>query len=79
MNAEMEDFNRFIIDMELVDLHVLGNEFTWCSSDGSAKSRLNKILVSEGLISKWNIVVQQIGLRDISDHKLVWIICCNID
>lgn len=54
----MEDFNRCIDDMEWIDLLGAGNVFTWCNSDERAKSRLDRILVSEGLISKWNIMGQ---------------------
>lgn len=39
MLLEMEDFRSFIdAILELVDLHVIGSLFTWCSPDGKAKS-----------------------------------------
>lgn len=35
------DFKQFVEDMELVDLPLLGREFTWYKADGSAMSCLD--------------------------------------
>lgn len=37
-------------------------------------SRLDRFLVSEGLIARWNISGQCIGNRDISDHCPIWLL-----
>ncbi|XP_058774430.1 uncharacterized protein LOC131648711 [Vicia villosa] len=52
---EMEEFKCFIENMELIDMQ--------------AESRLDRILLSGGLISKWDVVAQDVGKRDVSDHK----------
>lgn len=73
MEAEMEDFNSFIDELEVVDIPVVGNMFTWYNSDCRPKSGLDRFLGSEGIISRWKILGQVTGLRDISDHKPIWI------
>ncbi|XP_020237260.1 uncharacterized protein LOC109816599 [Cajanus cajan] len=44
---DMEDFNSFVRDMELIDVPLVGKRFTWFRSDGSMMSRLDRVLVSE--------------------------------
>lgn len=63
----MEDFQSFIDIMNLVDLPIVGNLFTWIKSDGSAASRIDRFLISDGLLGDWKIMAQWIGARDISD------------
>ncbi|XP_058776653.1 uncharacterized protein LOC131650973 [Vicia villosa] len=75
----MADFNTFINLMKLEDVPVLGCIHTWINSSGSASSRLDRFLISEGLISDWKIVAQCSGSRDISDHRPVWIKSSNLD
>ncbi|XP_058771389.1 uncharacterized protein LOC131644810 [Vicia villosa] len=69
---EMEEFKDFIENLEVIDVQVVGNIFTWIKPNGRASSRLDRIMLSEGLISCWDIVAQEVGKRDISDHKPVW-------
>ncbi|CAK8566650.1 unnamed protein product [Lathyrus sativus] len=59
--------------MNLVDILVIWNKFTWFKSNGSCRSRIDRFLLTEGLISKWNVNVQRVGDRDISDHRPIWI------
>ncbi|XP_058724480.1 uncharacterized protein LOC131595951 [Vicia villosa] len=77
--VEMEEFANFIELMEVVDLPVLGNKFTWINSSGKAKSRLDRFLLSEGINNLWKIVAQVTGNRDISDHRPIWVKACNRD
>jgi hypothetical protein len=53
--------------------------FTWFNSDGSAMSRLDRFLVSEGFIEKGSLSYQWVGDRDISDHCPIWLMCSNIN
>ncbi|GKV38651.1 hypothetical protein SLEP1_g46541 [Rubroshorea leprosula] len=63
-----EDLNEFIEIAGLVDLPLTRRKFTWYRSDGSAKSRLDRFLLSDGMINFWGDCCQ-IGLnRTISDH-----------
>lgn len=50
--AEMDSFFTFIDLMNLVDLPVVGNRFTWFIFNGSYKSRLDRLLIYEELINK---------------------------
>ncbi|CAK8566135.1 unnamed protein product [Lathyrus sativus] len=59
--------------MELIDVPVVGNKITWFKANESCKIRLDKILLSDDLILKWGIMVQQIGDGDISDHMPIWL------
>ncbi|CAK8569448.1 unnamed protein product [Lathyrus sativus] len=59
--------------MELIDLSILSNKFTWCLSSGSCRSRLDRFLILQRLINLWNIKAQYVGDKDISDHRPIWI------
>lgn len=65
--------------MELGDVATTGNKITWYSLDGKSMSRLDRVLLSEELISKWNISCQHVGLRDILDHASIWIKGSNLN
>ncbi|CAI8601773.1 unnamed protein product [Vicia faba] len=76
---EMEDFCSFIDLMELIDVPMLENKHTLINSNGSTSSMLDRFLMSEGLIQKWNIAARTSGNRDISDHRPVWILSTNLN
>lgn len=50
-NSEIEEFSSFIDLMELVDLPIVWNKYTWISSDGYASSMIERLLLFEGLIN----------------------------
>lgn len=66
----MEDFSSLIDELEVVDIPLVGNMFTWCGSYGRAKSRLDRFVASGGIISRWNNLGQVTKLRNISNHGL---------
>ncbi|XP_058752306.1 uncharacterized protein LOC131625459 [Vicia villosa] len=68
----MEKFAKFIELMEVVDLPI-GNKFTWINSNGKTRSRIDRILLSKGILYQWKVVAQVTGNRDISDHRRVWL------
>ena len=61
-------FNDWISDMEIQEIKSFGSRFTWCRSNGSVRSRLDKCLVSEQWLVKWLNSSQQVLHRDYSDH-----------
>lgn len=61
-------FQQLINDLNLVDLPVLGKEFTWFKLDGSAMSRLDMFRLYESWISLWSLSALWVSERDISDH-----------
>lgn len=64
------DFRRFPWPnvLGLVDVPCKGKKFSYFSSDGSSKSRIDCILVSNNNVNWWGVIGQQIGDRDISNH-----------
>ncbi|CAK8534971.1 unnamed protein product [Lathyrus sativus] len=63
--------------MKLVDLSVVGNRFTWFSFNGRCKTRLDRFLISEGLLKEWKLDVKYVGDRDISGHRPIWVKSSN--
>lgn len=76
---EFADFCQFIYEMDLIDIPVLGKKFCWFSGDGRVKSRLDRLLLTEELISSWQVTAQWIGNRDNSDHCPIWIDSLTLD
>ncbi|XP_058776652.1 uncharacterized protein LOC131650972 [Vicia villosa] len=67
-STKMSEFAEFIGEMELLDLPGFGNKYTWFNSAGDSMSRLDRFLVSEGLVDAWGLKGQSIEARSISDH-----------
>jgi exonuclease III len=72
--GERLSFLRFVEEMAVIDVPVLGKKFTWFSSDGKSMSRIDRFLLSDGFIAKFSVSGQWIGDRDISDHCPIWLI-----
>ncbi|CAK8561844.1 unnamed protein product [Lathyrus sativus] len=70
---DMNFFSEFITEMNLTDLPVVGNKFTWFNSNGKCRSRLDRFFVDDTAISMLSLLNQLVGDRDISDHKPVWL------
>lgn len=60
---EMEEFNEFIENLELVDPSTIGKKYTWFSLEGRSMSRLDRFLLSNGLIEAWKVGVKWQGLE----------------
>ncbi|KAL8511368.1 hypothetical protein ACS0TY_017963 [Phlomoides rotata] len=65
---EMEDFDKFIRDSNLIDLPLSGRSYTWYRPDGSCKSRLDHFLLNEEWISCYPVARLKGLPRSISDH-----------
>jgi hypothetical protein len=65
---DMEEFRDFVRQLEMVDLPILGRQFTWFHSNGITMSRLDRILISPGWLSLWGCPNVWVGARDVSDH-----------
>nr|KYP40877.1 hypothetical protein KK1_037764 [Cajanus cajan] len=65
---DMEEFNSFIRDMELIDIPLVGKRYTWFKGDGSMMSRLDRVLVSESWSAHWGAGYVEVIPRDVSDH-----------
>ena len=67
-SCEINGFNSFIDVNSLFDLPLVGKTFTWFKSNGSAKSRLDRVLVSEEWMDIWPMCKQYVQQREVSDH-----------
>jgi len=47
------DFNEWIADLNFVETPNVGRSFTWFKPNGVAKSKLDRILVSQEWLHKW--------------------------
>ena len=62
------EFNDWIVDLEVEHVPSVGRKFTWYRPNGTAKSRLDRILVSVEWFSKWSGSTQFILDRNYSNH-----------
>jgi hypothetical protein len=76
---EIVEFQAFVDVLEVVDLPVLGRNFTWFHSSGSSMSRIDRALVSSEWISCWGNPSLWILPRTISDHCPLVLKHDNID
>ncbi|GKA33399.1 gypsy type transposase [Tanacetum coccineum] len=65
------EFNTFIINSHLIDVPLGGNSFTWSDKHASKMSKLDRFLVSVGLLALFLNLSGLILCRHISDHKLI--------
>ncbi|CAL5344813.1 unnamed protein product [Camellia sinensis] len=68
LSGGMKDFNELIDKLELVDMPMLGRQFTWCNAmDGDRWSRIDRFLIDPRWLEEFKL--KQWGLpRSISDH-----------
>ncbi|KAF5476218.1 hypothetical protein F2P56_007951, partial [Juglans regia] len=72
----MEDFSEFIFDLDLMDLPLVGGEYTW--SNGRVWSRLDRFLVSPSWETHYPEVSQKQLARVSSDHFPIHLDCGGI-
>ncbi|GJV49022.1 RNA-directed DNA polymerase, eukaryota [Tanacetum coccineum] len=63
------EFNNFILNSGLVDIQLEGYSFTWAHPSASKMSKLDRFLVSEGLISLFPSMSAICLDRHLSDHR----------
>ncbi|KAL5159482.1 hypothetical protein HKD37_15G043793 [Glycine soja] len=61
-------FNDWLAEMEIDDIPCVGKPFTWVRPNGSCKSKLDRVLVSDDRLSKWPDSSQFNLERNYSDH-----------
>ena len=61
-------FNDWLAEMEIDDIPCVGKPFTWVRPNGSCKSKLDRVLVSDDWLSKWPDSSQFNLERNYSDH-----------
>ena len=76
LNQAMQDFSDFIFDMDLVDLPIVGGEYTW--SNNRSWSRLDRFLVSPSWEIHYPTMLQKRMDRICSDHFPIVLDCGGI-
>lgn len=66
--CEMDEFNGFINQMELLDIPISDRRFTWFRPNGKSMSRIDRFLISGAWLSCWPESSQLVLDRDFSDH-----------
>lgn len=65
---DMEAFNKFIGDMEVEDIPMVGRKFTWYRVNDHSKSRLDRVLVSSDWVNEWPRSTQYVMNRSFTNH-----------
>ena len=68
---DVTHLSSFIDDNGLLNLPLCGRRYTWFKGDGSAMSRLDRVLLSEEWCLRWPNCRQVALLRGLSDHCLL--------
>ncbi|GJR55448.1 RNA-directed DNA polymerase, eukaryota [Tanacetum coccineum] len=63
------EFNAFIANSGLIDLHLEGYSFTWSHPSAQKMSKLDRFLLSEGLLSIFPQILSICLDRHLSDHR----------
>ena len=77
--SEIKDFNDFIESNLLLDVPIVGKKYTWFKANGMAKSRIDRVLVSEEWLQRWPMCKQYVQRREVSDHCALMIKCLDKD
>lgn len=75
----VSEFNEWIEDLEVVEPPWVGRNYTWFRPNGTAKSKLDRALVSPDWFTKWPASTQFILDRNFSDHCSVLLKSKNMD
>jgi hypothetical protein len=67
-STEIMEFDSFLVDLDLVDLPLIGRAFTWFHPNGVTMSRLDRVLVSNDWFDVWGTPNVWVLARDVADH-----------
>lgn len=72
----MTDFSEFIEDMELVDLDLKEEKYTWKKGDShNSAARFDRILISNEMDDSFRYIKQYVLQRITSDHTPIMLQC----
>lgn len=66
--SDMVEFDKFIYDMGLNDLPLIGRKYTWRRANGACMSRIDRFLISDEWLNVWQDLSQWGMDRTVSDH-----------
>jgi hypothetical protein len=64
----MVEFDLFLNNFGLVDMPLIGRQFTWLHPNGVSMSRLDGLLISSNWFDVWGASNVWVLTRDVSDH-----------
>ncbi|XP_058751317.1 uncharacterized protein LOC131624383 [Vicia villosa] len=70
----MKVFVEFIKDNKLIDVQCKGKTFSWFSGDGKAMSRLDRFLISDSVISRYDLEIEE-GISGINEANFLLASC----
>ena len=76
---EREEFNRFIGDLGVKDIPMVGRKFTWYRPNERAKSMIDRVMVTSEWFSLWQGCTQYVLEINISGHCPLLLKNTNID
>nr|GEX02670.1 RNA-directed DNA polymerase, eukaryota [Tanacetum cinerariifolium] len=78
-HSTAREFNFFISSSGLVEINSEGYSFTWSHPSATKMSKLDRFLVSEGIISKYAAVTAICLDRHLSDHRPILLKEVDVD
>jgi len=76
---EISGFNNFIESNSLVELSLVGKKYSWYKVNGTAKIRIDRVLVTDEWLREWPMAKQYILPREVSDHCAIVVKCLMKD
>nr|GEV16794.1 RNA-directed DNA polymerase, eukaryota [Tanacetum cinerariifolium] len=73
------EFNMFISNSQLIDIPLWGYSFTWSDKHASKMSKLDRFLVSQGMLDLFPNLTGLILHRHLSDHRLILLKETHVD
>jgi len=67
-NSDIARFREFLERCELKGIPAVGSKYTWYRPNGTARSRLDRVLVFDEWMMQWSRVKQYILSRQVSDY-----------
>lgn len=68
VDGSIAEFNNWIEELEVEEASWVGKRFTWFRPNGTAKSKLDRFMVSPEWLAKWPTSTQSMLVRNFSDH-----------
>lgn len=75
----MRMFNALISEMKLEGIPLVGRKFTWYKSNGTMRSRIDRVLATRDWLESWPQCAQWVLDRNVSNHCPIVVKSSSID